>query len=150
MKTILSLFLVLLFVTGCGGGDGSETSGTRETENFNPTTIPTAGGGEDVCTENRSLPRGNHPIEDTTTITTSEGTLTLYSDGTYCIKFSDGLSHCDDWVSTPSGCLCLAVYTSVVCTTSAGNCQSCFTGSGIPEDDEVLEQLLESTSEILE
>ena len=100
MKTILSLFVVLIFVAGCGGG-GSETSGTGGTENFNPTTIPTTDGGEDVCTASTSLPRGNHPIEDTPTITTTEGTLTLYSDGTYCVRFSDGLSHCDDWVFTP-------------------------------------------------
>ena len=155
MKTILSFFLVLLFVAGCGGGDGGQNNAMPSTDPDSSNTPDNGSGEVEVCTEeNVPLPRGVHPIESDTTFTAPDGTeYTLNTDGTFC-----GLGLCHPqwmWVWAQDRCLCISIYNPlddtsfVLCSTDVGSCETCYTSSGFSEDDEVLEQLLDSASEIL-
>ena len=124
MRTILSLFLVLLFVTGCGGGgdsgdgeqvpvlpegpDPSETSGVPD--NF-------LVDGSNNCSETGvSLPRGVHDFSY------EGGGWFLDDDGTYEAEDVDGR-----WTWSQDRCFCVQPYglDFVICN-AVGNCQSCF------------------------
>ena len=162
MRMILSLFLVLLFVTGCGGGgDGDGSDGGRYDECQDPLLTTTA-----------PLPRGCHPSAFSAIgevpLEEISGSIQLYSDGTftgtvYDSEFTELWQYCrvgtqppniaGRWVYTYNDEFCMRfdfVPGEVICERSSYSGISCGssakiagTSEGIPNEDssEVQEEL---------
>ena len=106
MRTILSLFLMLLFVASCGGGGSEGDTGNPTSTNLDE--IPTIPSGfpsvpvatDDVCsdpalTRTAPLPRGSHPswfINGINGLPPENGfVLRLRSDGTFTGNWGNSL-----------------------------------------------------------